>query len=171
MCRLVATSLLLAYATIGDFMDQNDLMLYFRELASKHYPEGFDKVEIPPPVFISMGAEFVSIDPEQGSLEVKFPVPENSLNPFGSMQGGMIAAAVDNAIGPLSMIAGPVNFTRNMELKFRKQVRKTYEYITVKAKLTEKKNRRLFFSAEVYSPEGLLLVSAKAMNWIVGESS
>ena len=148
-------------------MDNKNSMEYFIQLAKQHYPEGFDKVVLPPPVFLSMNAEFIKIDPENAIIEVKFPVPESSLNPFGSMQGGMIAAAVDNAVGPLSMLVGPINFTRDMSLKYRKPVSGDYEYITVKASLTEKKGRKLFFKAEVMDPEGTLLVSARLMNWIV----
>ncbi len=148
-------------------MDNKNSMEYFIQLAKQHYPEGFDKVVLPPPVFLSMNAEFIKIDPENAKIEVKFPVPECSLNPFGSMQGGMIAAAVDNAVGPLSMLVGPINFTRDMSLKYRKPVSGDYEYITVKASLTEKKGRKLFFKAEVMDPEGTLLVSARLMNWIV----
>lgn len=148
-------------------MEQKDLMKYFIQLAEKHYPNGFNNVVLPPPVFISMGAEFIKIDQGNGEIEVKFPIPESTLNPFGSMQGGIIAAAVDNAVGPLSMLVGPMNFTRDMTLKYRRPVSKDYEYIIVKAALTEKKGRRLFFSAEVLDPEGTLLVSANLMNWIV----
>ncbi|MCK5153907.1 MAG: PaaI family thioesterase [Spirochaetales bacterium] len=148
-------------------MDKTDLMEYFIQLAKEHYPEGFDKIVLPPPVFLSMGAEFINIDQKNAKIEVKFPVPESTLNPFGSMQGGVIAAAIDNAVGPLSMLVGPINFTRDMSLKYRRPVSKDYEYIIVKAVLTEKKGRRLFFSAEVIDPEGNLLVSAKLMNWIV----
>ncbi|MCK5674184.1 MAG: PaaI family thioesterase [Spirochaetales bacterium] len=148
-------------------MEQTDLMEDFKQLAGKHYPNGFNEVVLPPPVFLSMGAEFIKIDQENTEIEVKFPIPESTLNPFGSMQGGIIAAAVDNAVGPLSMLVGPINFTRDMSLKYRKPVSKNYEYIIVKAKLTEKKGRRLYFSAEVMDPEGTLLVSAKLMNWIV----
>ncbi len=150
-------------------MNQIDLMEYFIQLAKQHYPDGFEKVVLPPPVFISMGAEFIKIDQKNAEIEVKFPIPESTLNPFGSMQGGIIAAAVDNAVGPLSMLVGPINFTRDISLKNRRPVSKDYEYIIVKAALTEKKGRKLFFSAEVMDPEGTLLVSAKLMNWIVDD--
>ncbi len=150
-------------------MIHKKLMEYFIKLAREHYPEGFNSVTVPPPVFTAMGAEFLNIDTENATMTVKFPVPENTLNPFGSMQGGMIAAAVDNTVGPLSMITGPVNFTRDMTLKYKKPVKGDFDFITVKAKFTEKKGRRLFFSAEVFSPLGELLVSAKLMNWIIGE--
>ena len=149
-------------------MDDKNLIEYFIQLASRHFPDGFNDVIIPPPVFISMGAEFLTIDPDKSIVEVKLPVPYSSLNPFGTMQGGIIAAAVDNAIGPLSMIVGPVSYTRDMELKYRKPVKGDFEYIIVRANLTDKKNRRLFFSAEVLDPDGNILITAKAMNWIVG---
>lgn len=148
-------------------MNQTDLMEKFIQLAEKHYPNGFNEVVLPPPVFLSMGAEFIKIDQKNAEIEVKFPIPESTLNPFGSMQGGIIAAAVDNAVGPLSMLVGPINFTRDMSLKYRRPVSKDFEYIIIKAALTEKKGRRLFFSAEVMDPKGNLLVSAKLMNWIV----
>ena len=148
----------------------NNLMDHFTQLAAKHFPDDFNDIIFPPPVFKAMEAEFIAIDSEKASIEVKFPVPYSSLNPFGSMQGGVIAEAVDNAIGPLSMIVGPVSFTRNMELKYRKPVKEDYEYIIVRANLTEKKGRRLYFSAEVMDPDGNILVKAKAMNWIVGQS-
>ena len=148
-------------------MDNANLMEYFIQLAEEHYPNGFNEVVLPPPVFLSMGAEFIKIDQKNAEIEVKFPIPENTLNPFGSMQGGIIAAAVDNAVGPLSMLVAPINFTRDMSLKYRRPVSKDFEYIIVKATLTEKKGRRLFFSAEVTDPQGNLLVSAKLMNWIV----
>ncbi len=149
-------------------MDGKNLMKHFEQLAARHFPDGFDDIVLPPPVFTAMEAEFLSIDSEMAAIEVKFPVPYSSLNPFGTMQGGVIAAAVDNAIGPLSMIVGPVSFTREMELKYRKPVKGDYEYIIVRANLTEKKDRRLYFSAEVMDPDGNILVKAKAMNWIVG---
>ena len=148
-------------------MNKTDLMEYFIKLAKEHYPNGFGEVVLPPPVFLSMGAEFIKIDQKNAEIEVKFPIPESTLNPFGSMQGGIIAAAVDNAVGPLSMLVGPINFTRDMSLKYRRPVSKDFEYIIIKAALTEKKGRRLFFSAEVMDPKGNLLVSAKLMNWIV----
>lgn len=150
-------------------MNHEKLMEYFIKRAAQHYPRGFEDVMLPPPVFVSMEAEFISIDPDNAIMEVKFPVRSSTLNPFGSMQGGMIAAAVDNTVGPLSMLVGPMNFTRDMSLKYKKPVRGDYDYITVKAMLTEKKGRRLFFSAEVLDPEGDLLVTAKLMNWIVGD--
>jgi len=72
----------------------------------------------PPPVFALMKGEFVELDLDAGLLSARFPVLESYLNPYGSMQGGMIAAAVDNTLGPLSVLVAPPNVTRRLEVKY-----------------------------------------------------
>ncbi len=68
----------------------------------QQHGENLDGFIFPPPVFEIMQGEFLSYDLEQTILIVRFPVLENWLNPYGIMQGGMLAAAIDNTIGPLS---------------------------------------------------------------------
>jgi acyl-coenzyme A thioesterase PaaI-like protein len=53
----------------------------------------------PPPVFESMQGEFLEFDEKDKVLKARFPILDTYLNPYGSMQGGMIAAAVDNVLG------------------------------------------------------------------------
>ena len=60
------------------------------------------------------------------------------------MQGGMTMAAIDNAVGPLSMLVAPLNVTRNVESKPLKPISMELEYIFVKATLTERKINDLF---------------------------
>ena len=122
---------------------------------------------IPPPVFVTMRGEFLTFDAQAGVLETRFPVLEEYLNPYGAMQGGMVAAAVDNTLGPLSMLVAPPNVTRRMQMKYSRQVTPDLAYITVKGKLLERKGRWLTFSAEVRDPGGALLARAQARHWIV----
>lgn len=122
---------------------------------------------IPPPVFLTMRGEFLTFDAQAGVLETRFPVLEEYLNPYGAMQGGMVAAAVDNTLGPLSMLVAPPNVTRRLQMKYSRQVTPDLEYITVKGKLLERKGRWLTFSAEVRDQEGALLARAQASHWIV----
>ena len=129
-----------------------------------------DRIEdyaIPPPVFLTMRGEFLSFDAQAGVLEARFPVLEEYLNPYGAMQGGMVAAAVDNTLGPLSMLVAPPNVTRRLQMKYSRQVTRELGYITVKARLLEREGRWLSFSAEVRDPEGSLLARAQARHWIV----
>jgi acyl-coenzyme A thioesterase PaaI-like protein len=121
----------------------------------------------PPPVFAAMQAEFLDYDPEQAMLSVRFPVLENWLNPYGMMQGGMIAAAIDNTIGPLSALVASANVTRHMELKYSQAVTPEAEVITVTARLVERDGRWLTFKAEARDPRGRRLVRAKAVHWIL----
>lgn len=129
----------------------------------------WDRYLIPPPVFGAMEGEFVAFDQDEGSLTTHFPVLEVHLNPYGSMQGGVVAAAVDNTLGPLSMLLAPPNVTRRLEMKYSRPATTDLEYITVKGKLLERNGRWLTFSADVRDPEGVLLARARAKHWIVGE--
>lgn len=126
-----------------------------------------DSYLIPPPVFEMMEGEFLAFDLDAGSLTTRFPVLEEQLNPYGSMQGGMMAAAVDNTLGPLSMLIAPPNVTRRLYMKYSKPATPDLEYITVKGKLLERKGRRLTFRADVRDQEGVLLARGRAVHWIV----
>ncbi|MBL7162492.1 MAG: PaaI family thioesterase [Anaerolineales bacterium] len=123
----------------------------------------------PPPVFLTMKGEFISFDADAGILRARFPVLGEYLNPYGSMQGGMIAAAVDNTIGPLSFLVAAPNVTRRLEMKYTQPVTPDRAYIIVEARLLEQKERQLFFSAAVREIAGQILARAKALHWILDE--
>ena len=124
-------------------------------------------VQIPPPAFDDMEGEIIKFEQEDGLLTVRFPILQKHLNPFGNMQGGMIAAAVDNAVGPLSMLMAPPNFTRNLEMKYKKTINSDLGHITVIAKFVQQKKRFLYFEATVLDNLGNELATAKAVNWII----
>lgn len=129
----------------------------------------FDDYLIPPPVFIAMQGEFLEFDLDIGSLTTRFPVLEEFRNPYGTMQGGMLAAAVDNTFGPLSMMVAPLNVTRRLEMKYSLPVTSDLDYITVKGSLDGRKGSQLTFSAQVRDPQEVLLARAKATHWIVDD--
>lgn len=124
---------------------------------------------LPPPVFLDMQGQFLELDQEAGMLVAQFPVLERYLNPFGTMQGGMVAAAVDNTLGPLSVQVAPPNVTRRLEMKYSRPATPDMGHIIVQARLLERRDRWLFLEADVRNPEGLRLAKAKAVHWIIGE--
>lgn len=124
-------------------------------------------VNIPPPVFLMMKGSVISYDVERGTMIISYPVSVEYMNPFGSMQGGMIAAAIDNTLGPLSMLVAPLNYTRSLEIKYRKIIRHDSSVITVLAKFVNKNKRLLNFTASVVDAESVELASAKATHWII----
>ena len=66
------------------------------------------------------------------------------------MQGGFIAAAVDNTVGPLSMLVAPPNFTRRLDMKYSRAVTVAIDLLTVTARLEHRKGPQLTFRAEVF---------------------
>jgi uncharacterized protein (TIGR00369 family) len=54
----------------------------------------------PPPAAALLGFELVDIDPEAGTIEIAFTASERFLNPAGDVQGGFLAAMLDDTMGP-----------------------------------------------------------------------
>jgi len=53
-----------------------------------------------PPAAVTLGWELVAIDPEEGTIEVAFTAGGAFLNPAGVVQGGFLAAMLDDTMGP-----------------------------------------------------------------------
>lgn len=54
----------------------------------------------PPPAAELLGWKLVEIDPDEGTIEVAFTAKEQFLNPAGTVQGGFLAAMLDDTLGP-----------------------------------------------------------------------
>jgi uncharacterized protein (TIGR00369 family) len=54
----------------------------------------------PPPAAQLLGFRLIEIDPEAGTIEVAFTATEQFLNPAGVVQGGFLAAMLDDTLGP-----------------------------------------------------------------------
>lgn len=121
---------------------------------------------MPPPVFDEMGGEFIEFSQEEGWLRTRFPVKPQYLNPYRTMQGGMIAAAVDNTLGPLSMLVASPNVTRKLEMKYSQPVYSNLKHLYVLGRLLIREGRTLHFTAEVRKEDGTLLARARATHWI-----
>jgi len=129
--------------------------------------ERADDYILPPPCFVEMRGEFIAFDSQTNSLTARFPVLDQQRNPYGSMQGGFIAAAVDNTVGPLSMLVAPPNFTRRLDMKYSRAVTAAIDLLTVTARLEHRKGPQLTFRAEVFDRQQTVMASARAVHWIV----
>jgi acyl-coenzyme A thioesterase PaaI-like protein len=149
--------------------NSNDIFLAIMNILRRNLGDRIDEYALPPPIFDFMQGQFVAFDQEEKSLTTKFPVLESYLNPYAAMQGGMISAAVDNTLGPLSVLVAPPNLTRELDMTYSKPVTIDMGWIIVKAKLMRQEGQRLFFIADVRNREGIRLARAKAVHWIVGK--
>jgi len=118
--------------------------LDIKELFSEVLGDAFHEYELPPPSFIVMQCEIIAFDKKKAILTTKIPVLKSWLNPYSTMQGGMIIAAIDNALGPLSLLIAPKNMTRSIESKLIRAITMDVEYIYVTASLFEAKKKDLF---------------------------
>ena len=148
-------------------IDLNNLPPDLLKLLKSKFKEEFSKLQIPPTAFTTMNGELIEYDVEGGTLKTRFPVSNDYLNQFGNMQGGMIAAAIDNTLGPLSMLVAQPNFTRELKIKYTKPVCPDIGHIFVEARLLEESKRQLIFSATVMDVNGTVMASAKATHWIL----
>ena len=69
-------------------MDKNS---FFWKMADGRVP--------PPACSKTLGLEFVEIDGERGMIETKFEARPDFLNPVGTVQGGFLAAMLDDTMG------------------------------------------------------------------------
>ena len=77
----------------------------------------------PPPCAKTLGLEFVEIDGERGTIEVKFEAKSEFLNPMGNVQGGFLAAMLDDTMGPAliaTLDAGEFAPTVNLNVQFHR---------------------------------------------------
>lgn len=135
-------------------------------LREQHGDSMYDYL-LPPPVFLTMEGEMLSFDLNPGSLQTRFPVKTEFLNPYRTLQGGMLAAAIDNTLGPLSMLVAPANVTRRIEITYSRPVTPEMGFFTITANFISRKERKLIFSAAVYDPQDNRLARARAEHWIV----
>jgi uncharacterized protein (TIGR00369 family) len=122
------------------------------------------ELQIPPPIFVEMGAEIVAVNLAEKSLTVKFPVQRRYQNPMGYMQGGMIATAVDNVIGPLSFLVAPPSVTKTLTMDYLRPIPADMAEITVTARLLSHNGRELIFEAEVLRGRDTVLARGRAVN-------
>jgi uncharacterized protein (TIGR00369 family) len=80
----------------------------------------------PPPAAVLLGWQLLSVDPDAGTIEVAFTATEQFLNPTGHVQGGLLAAMLDDTLGPaLVATLGPGQFapTADLHVQFLRPVR------------------------------------------------
>jgi uncharacterized protein (TIGR00369 family) len=79
-----------------------------------------------PPAAVLLGWELVAVDPDAGTIEVAFAASDQFLNPAGVIQGGFVAAMLDDTLGPaLVATLGPGQFapTTDLHVQFLRPAR------------------------------------------------
>ena len=116
---------------------------------------------LPPNVFLDMQGEFIEFVKGE-RLIARFPNLERYMNPFGFMQGGIIVAAIDNTISPLSYVSAPPNITKEINTVYKRPIKACDEFIQVTATVKTISETHIMLLAEVFNTKGKLAASATA---------
>ena len=112
-------------------------------------------MELPPKVFVDMEGEFIEFV-EGEKLIARYPNKSRYMNPFGFMQGGIIVAAIDNTISPLSYASAEPNITTEINTTFKRPVKENDRFIDVIATVLKKTATHITLKAEVLNEKGKL---------------
>ena len=71
----------------------------------------------PPPAAVTLGWQLVQVDPDAGTIDVTFDADQRFLNPTGVIQGGFLAAMLDDTLGPALVATLPAgHFAPTLDL-------------------------------------------------------
>jgi len=118
-------------------------------------------MELPPKVFTDMQGEFIEFVKGE-RLVAQFPNQERYNNPFGFMQGGIIVAAIDNTIAPLSYVSAPPNITKEINTLYKRPIKSCDKFIKVIATVVNQSSTHIQLRADVLNQKGKLAAKAVA---------
>jgi uncharacterized protein (TIGR00369 family) len=117
----------------------------------------------PPPSAVLLGWELVSIDPDAGTIEVAFTASEQFLNPIGVIQGGFLAAMLDDTMGPaLVATLGPGQSapTADLHVQFLRPARPGR--LTGRGRIVRRGKDIAFLAGELSDEYGEVVATATA---------
>jgi uncharacterized protein (TIGR00369 family) len=125
--------------------------------------------KIPPPCFAFLNSELLEIS--EGRTVVRFSPTDEMTNPYGSIQGGILAGMLDNIIGPsvVSVAPGRASATIQMSVSYLAAARPG-EALVGTATVIKHGKLQAVVDAEIHrESDGVMVVRATATNVFMGE--
>ena len=120
--------------------------------------------ELPPPAIAkTLNIEFVEVDTNAQTLTARFNIGEEFTNPAGNVQGGILAAMLDDTMGPAlaaNLEPGKFASTLNLNVAFVKGA-KPGKFLG-KGKIINKGRSICYLSGELFDAENSLVATATA---------
>jgi uncharacterized protein (TIGR00369 family) len=114
--------------------------------------------ELPhPPAGKTLGIVFKHIDAEAGTIEVEFQGRPEFANPAGMIQGGFLAAMLDDTMGPAlaaTLAQGEFAPTMNLNISFHRPAK--VGTLLGKGRIVRRGRDVCFLAAELYQEEELM---------------
>jgi uncharacterized protein (TIGR00369 family) len=121
-----------------------------------------------PPAAATLGWELLSVDPDEGTIEVAFEASEAFTNPMGNVQGGFLAAMLDDTLGPAlvaTLEAGRFAPTLELKVSFLRPAQRGR--LIGRGRVVHRGGTIAFLEGSLSTPAGLLVASATATARIV----
>jgi uncharacterized protein (TIGR00369 family) len=123
-----------------------------------------------PPAAALLGFQLLAIDPEQGSIRVRFQAKPEFANPMGHVQGGFLAAMLDDTLGPALVATLPSGqFAPTLELKVNFVRPAQIGPLLASGRVVARTRAIAFLAGELHDEAGNLLATASATARIVAE--
>ena len=121
-----------------------------------------------PPAAATLGFELRDVDPDAGTIEVGFTASEAFLNPAGNVQGGFLAAMLDDTLGPaLVATLAPDQFAPTLELNVSFLRPATVGPLVGRARVVHRGGTIAFLEGTLSDPAGEDVATATATARIV----
>jgi uncharacterized protein (TIGR00369 family) len=122
----------------------------------------------PPPAAALLGFELLAIDPAHGTIRVRFAARPEFTNPIGVIQGGLLAAMLDDTLGPaLTATLEPGHFAPTLELKVNFIAPAQPGTLIGEARVVSRGGSIAFLAGELRTEQGALIATATATARIV----
>ncbi len=132
-------------------------------------PSGFFTADMPrPPCAELLGWELIDQWPDDGRIELAFHPTAQMLNPRGTVQGGFVAAMLDDIMGPafVAMTNGAeVPMTIDMNVTFVQPVMPGR--VIGRGRVISRSRKTVFLEAELFDEQNLLLARATSTARVV----
>jgi uncharacterized protein (TIGR00369 family) len=125
-----------------------------------------------PPVAKTLGWTLLDIDPEAGTIEVGFTAGEMFVNPTGAVQGGLVAAMLDDTMGPAVFAMGKGEIfapTLDLHVSFLKPARPGR--FVGKGRVVSLGRSVAFLEGELFDSDGELVARSTATARVLKASS
>ncbi|MFN3943970.1 MAG: PaaI family thioesterase [Allosphingosinicella sp.] len=116
-----------------------------------------------PPCARTLGWRLVDADPEAGTLKVAMEGRREFLNPAGFVQGGFLAAMLDEAMGPAVLVkSGGALFTPTVNLNVSFLAPARPGELTAVSRVVQLGKSIAYLEAELFDAGGTLVARATA---------
>ncbi len=124
----------------------------------------------PPPAAALLGWQALLIEP--GRVRVRYAADERFYNPHGCVQGGFIAAMLDDAMGPAGLtLLGPGEFAPTLEIKVTFLRPARAGTLIAEGRALHRTRRVLFVEGSLMTEDGTPVATATATLLISGSGS